>query len=78
MIPECLKTPELAALIGCHEETLRRAKDRGELNPYRIGRDLFWPVAEVQAWLEAHRDRKPHASVVYLSEDRGSPTRRTA
>jgi excisionase family DNA binding protein len=67
------KTLELAELLGVHPETLRRAAQRGELRPVRIGRDLLWPEGEVKAWLESNREV---SRVVPLRRDTQQPTRR--
>lgn len=73
-VPQLLKTPELASRLGISADSLLRAKDRCELNPIRIGRDLYWPEMEVLAWLESKR---VHRRVVAL-HDRSSTTRRIA
>lgn len=76
VIEQHLKTPALAKLLGIHPETLRRAAQRGDLNPVRIGRDLIWPVGEVQAWLDRNRT---HSRVTPIRrQDRASTTRRSA
>lgn len=49
------KTEPLAQQLGIHPETLRRAAQRGELRPVRLGRDLLWPEQEVQRWLDEQR-----------------------
>lgn len=49
------KTEPLAAQLGIHPETLRRAAGRGDLRPIRVGRDLLWPESEVIEWLERNR-----------------------
>lgn len=66
MIDRHYKTLELAELLGVHPETLRRAAQRGELRPVRIGRDLIWPEGEVKAWLESNREE---SRVVPLRRD---------
>jgi excisionase family DNA binding protein len=63
------KTPELADRLGLHPETLRRAVERGEVRPVRIGRDLLWPEDEVIAWLE--RRRVDNGRVVQLARHAG-------
>lgn len=57
MIDKHYKTEPLAELLGISADTLRRAAQRGELRPVRLGRDLLWPESEVQAWLD--RQRQP-------------------
>lgn len=75
-IVQHLKTPALARLLDLHPETLRRAAQRGELDPIRIGHDLIWPVNEVQAWLDRNRT---HSRVTPIRrQDRSSTTRRSA
>lgn len=79
MIERHYKTGEIAELLSLHPETLRRAAQRGELRPVRVGRDLLWPESEVQSWLDVNR--QTDARVVPLrSEDRASSstTRRSA
>jgi excisionase family DNA binding protein len=49
------KTEPLAEQLGISSDTLRRAAQRGELRPVRLGRDLIWPESEVQRWLDARR-----------------------
>lgn len=55
MIPKHYKTEPLAELLGISADTLRRAAQRGELRPVRLGRDLLWPEPEVQRWLDNRR-----------------------
>ncbi len=76
MIARHYKTHELAQLLGLHPETLRRAGQRGELRPVRIGRDLLWPEPEVQAWLDANRQEL--RVVALRRETRTSSSRRSA
>jgi excisionase family DNA binding protein len=49
------KTEPLAEQLGISADTLRRAAQRGEIRPVRLGRDLIWPESEVQRWLDARR-----------------------
>jgi excisionase family DNA binding protein len=49
------KTEPLAELLGISADTLRRAAQRGELRPVRLGRDLLWPEPEVRRWLDSQR-----------------------
>lgn len=49
------KTEPLAKQLGISADTLRRAAQRGELRPVRLGRDLLWPESEVQQWLDRQR-----------------------
>ena len=49
------KTEPLAEQLGISPDTLRRAAQRGEIRPVRLGRDLLWPESEVQRWLDAQR-----------------------
>lgn len=55
MIPQHFSTQELAERLSVHPETLRRAAQRGELKPVRIGRDLRWPEDDVSRWLAQRR-----------------------
>lgn len=55
MIEQHWKTEPLAERLGISAETLRRAAQRGEVRPVRLGRDLLWPESEVQRWLDAQR-----------------------
>jgi excisionase family DNA binding protein len=50
-----MKTEPLAERLGISADTPRRAAQRGDLRPIRIGRNLFWPESEVQRWLDAQR-----------------------
>ena len=78
MIGQHLKTTELAERLSLNPETLRRAAQRGELKPIRIGRDLIWPEEEVVRWLQGKT--VDNSRVVSLRrEDRASqPKRRSA
>lgn len=55
MIDKHWKTEPLAEQLGLSADTLRRAAQRGELRPVRVGRDLLWPESEVQRWLDKQR-----------------------
>lgn len=55
MIAKHWKTEPLAEHLGISADTLRRAAQRGELRPVRLGRDLLWPEPEVQRWLDMQR-----------------------
>lgn len=57
MIQKHWKTEPLAEQLGISPDTLRRAAQRGELRPVRLGRDFLWPEDEVQRWLD--RQRQP-------------------
>lgn len=72
MIAQHLKTTELAARLSLNPETLRRAAQRGELRPIRIGRDLLWPEDEVAAWLA--RNRIDNSRVVPLTRETRAST----
>ncbi len=42
---------ELAELLSCHPETLRRAATKGELRSVRVGADRRYPESAVREWL---------------------------
>ncbi len=54
---ELLRTPDAAALLGCSQSKLNKARCSGTLRiPFvRIGRAIYYTKADVLAWLEQHR-----------------------
>ena len=47
---------EVAALLGVHTETIRRAQATGKLPAYVLGSKLVrYRLEDVEAWLEANR-----------------------
>lgn len=77
-LPQALKTRALCDLLDISDDTLRRAKDRGELNPFLIGSDFHWPVDEVRLWLERRRCHAGHGATVtpLRAQNPGFPTGR--
>lgn len=51
MIERHYKTAELAALLGMHPETIRRAAASGRLRSVRVGRERRYPESAVKEWL---------------------------
>lgn len=51
MIERHYKTAELAALLGLHPETIRRAGEHGEIERVRVGSDFIYPQSAIEAWV---------------------------
>jgi excisionase family DNA binding protein len=47
---------ELAEILSCSTETLRRAAARGELRSVRVGADRRYPESAVRDWLSRGSD----------------------
>lgn len=62
MIERHFKTEPLAELLGISADTLRRAAQRGEIRPVRLGHDLIWPESEVERWLNERRQPAKEAA----------------
>lgn len=63
--------PELVTskALGIATRTLRRAGEAGELNVYRVGRELVARRSEALAWLEGRRLNRDSATTSSSLED---------
>lgn len=62
MIEKHYKTRELAALLGIHPETIRRAAAAGKLESVRVGLDRIYPESAVETWLDLSREKQQPVS----------------
>jgi len=54
--PVLLDRKEVAALLGCHPETIKRAEQAGKLPAHRFGhRMIRYRREDIDRWLEANR-----------------------
>lgn len=56
MIERHYSPKELAELLSCSTETLRRAAARGDLRSVRVGADRRYPEGAVREWLARSSD----------------------
>lgn len=56
MIEHHYSPKELAEILSCSTETLRRAAVRGELRSVRVGADRRYPESAVREWLSRSAD----------------------
>lgn len=61
---------ELAELLSCNPETIRRAAARGDLPSVRVGSDRRYPESSVQAWLTRNAAASVHRTGRVVSLDR--------
>lgn len=82
-VPRHYKTSDLADLLSCNAETIRRLALRGEIASIRLGGELRFPEHAVQQFLERAKTparRQVEAAVVPIAarrDDRDSRPRRT-
>jgi hypothetical protein len=58
-----LGSAEVAAIVGCHPETVTRARRAGKLRGHYLGRRMVrYSLADVNLWLEGTRHLSPPAS----------------
>jgi len=51
-----LNRKEVAALVGCHPETIKRAEHAGKLTAHRFGRRMIrYRRDDVETWLQSIR-----------------------
>jgi excisionase family DNA binding protein len=62
---------EVAAMLGVHTETIRRAQHAGKLPAYILGQKLVrYDLADVQVWLKGTRhEGKASAAVQTMDND---------
>ena len=46
MAKKLYKARELATILGVHPQTIYRAKDRGEIPYYQVGKSVRFPMPE--------------------------------
>ena len=57
-----LDSAEVAAIVGCHRETVTRARRAGKLRGHYLGRRMVrYSLADVNLWLEWTRHLSPPA-----------------
>jgi excisionase family DNA binding protein len=81
-IPRHYKTSELAELLNCHEETILRLAQKGEIESIYLGGERRYPEPAVQDFLNRKRApvRRTNAAVVEIAprrDDRATRPRRT-
>lgn len=71
-----MKTAQVAEMTGVSPAKLRQAALRGEVDPVRIGTDLYWPESEVAKWLEQRRLSNSRGGTLVPLHTRASTTKR--
>jgi excisionase family DNA binding protein len=80
-IPRHYKTRELAELLSCHEETILRLAQRGEIHSIMLGGERRYPETAVEEFLERAKApvrRQREAALVAAAGGRNPPNRGTA
>lgn len=54
--PELRSTAHTARLLDCSVRTVYRLVERGKLTPVRLGRDLRFELAEIERYVDKHRE----------------------
>lgn len=58
-VPRLLNQEELAALLSVDQGTIANWRRRDVLPPaVRIGRCVRWPLSDVLAWIDDHREER--------------------
>ncbi len=61
MIERSYSTQEVAQLFGCHEETVLRYAQRGELRSWKLGNERKYTESAVREFMEARQQTPPAA-----------------
>jgi excisionase family DNA binding protein len=66
MTEELLSPSQAAQIVGCHNDTIRRAIEAGFLPAQRVGRSWIIKREDIEAWIQAgkpnHRRTKQDES----------------